>query len=123
MKKIKDRPLVAIDVDDTLIFWQHKQGRPTVAIQVDDHQEMFDVHEAHVEALKKHAVRGHQIIVWSAGGSDWAEAVVKALQLEEYVDIIMPKPNWIYDDISPNEFLPNNLYIHEEVDDSTPEIS
>jgi len=123
MKKINDRPLVAIDVDDTLIYWQHKPGRRSVSIPVDNHDEMFDVHEGHVEALKKHAARGHTILVWSAGGSDWAEAVIKALQLEEYVDIIMPKANWIYDDISPNEFLPNNLYIHEEADDSTPEIS
>jgi hypothetical protein len=123
MKKINDRPLVAFDVDSTLIYWEHKSGRNAVLIKVDDHEEMFDVHETHVEALKKHAARGHTIIVWSAGGADWSEAVVKALQLEEYVDIVMPKPNWIYDDLSPNEFLPNNLYIYEDVDDSTPEIS
>ena len=117
--KISDRPSVAFDVDNTLVFWEYDENKPQVAIQVDDHDEMFSVHEKHVEALKKHATRGHQVIVWSAGGSDWAEAVVKALQLEKYVDIIMPKPDWIYDDISPNEFLPNNLYIYEEANDPT----
>lgn len=111
--KVSDRPLVAMDVDDTIIKWNVDYSKPTVKITLDGITGNFNVHKKHVEALKKHKIRGHTIIIWSAGGSDWGEAVVKALQLEQYVDIIMPKPDWIYDDVSPNEFLNKNLYIYE----------
>jgi len=46
------------------------------------------------------AARGHAIVVWSGGGADWAEAVVKALKLEEFVDVVTAKPTYYIDDIA-----------------------
>ena len=48
-----------------------------------------------------HRSRDHTIVVWSAGGYKWAEAAVKALGLTKFVDVVMCKPSWIYDDLDP----------------------
>ena len=109
-KKYSDKPLVMFDVDDTLVTWKLDSSLPTVTIKNNNINTKFNLCYKNIDSLKKHAARGHTIIVWSAGGSDWAEDVVKALQLEEYVDIIIPKPSWFYDDLEPNDFLKNNLH-------------
>lgn len=62
-------------------------------------------HETHISQLRKHAMRGHTIFVWSAGGELWAEAIVKALGLESYVSYCMAKPIWAYDDKQANDFI------------------
>jgi phosphoserine phosphatase len=59
----------------------------------------------HIEDIKRHKARGHLVCVWSAGGSEWAEAAVKALKLEKYVDLVIAKPTWVIDDLEPNQFL------------------
>lgn len=67
--------------------------------------ETVHVNEDNVKALKQFAVRGYTIIVWSQGGHRWAEAVVKALNLEEYVDLILEKPKWYFDDLPAKAFM------------------
>ena len=91
--KIKDGNVFACDVDDTLIMWGDPKGYPgkTVTINTNGFPEIGAVNEFALNHLKKMKRRNYSIIVWSAGGSDWAEAVVKALGIEEYVDLIMPK--------------------------------
>jgi hypothetical protein len=71
-------------------------------------------HRKHIEQLKKHKMRGHTNIVWSAGGYDWAAAVVKALGLEDYVDLVISKPTWFYDDLTPEEFMGKRYYMKDE---------
>ena len=43
--------------------------------------------------------RGYSIVVWSAGGSDWAEVAVEALGIEDWVDVVMPKIDFHLDDV------------------------
>lgn len=125
------------DVDDTLVMWNATQQEldargvwfecppstwtvdPTdphsVPAPVPAWQERLLPHRYHIEQLKKHKIRGHTIVVWSAGGYDWAAAVVKALKLEEYVDLVISKPIWAYDDLQPNEFIPKVSWKKDEV--------
>lgn len=72
------------------------------------------IHWKHVEQLKLHKLRQHTIVVWSAGGSDWALNIVKALGLEEYVDLVMAKPTWYYDDLHCSEYMGKNIWIKDE---------
>jgi hypothetical protein len=67
----------------------------------------------HVAAILEHKARGHAVIVWSQGGYAWARAVVEALNLEPYVDAILCKPNWYYDDLKADEFMGARIYWEE----------
>lgn len=71
-------------------------------------------HKKHVEQLKAHKSRGSIVIVWSAAGSEWAETVAKTLGLEQYVDLCISKPTWVYDDLSVVEFMPEPIWMKDE---------
>lgn len=99
------------DVDDTLLMWNIPDNKyPShkwVTVEYEGFSQKLVVNTEVVEALKKHKARGSTVIVWSLAGSGWAEAAVKALGLEEYVDLTLEKPWILYDDLDPGEFLPN----------------
>ena len=99
--KIKDGNVYASDVDDTLVMWGDPDNYPgrTVTITTHGFPETAAINEFALEHLKKMKRRGYAVVVWSAGGSDWAEAVVKALDIEEYVDLVMPKIDDHLDDV------------------------
>lgn len=57
--------------------------------------------------LASHA-RGHIIIVWSAGGAEWARAVANEIEKRfgKCVDYCLSKPSWWADDKSAEFILP-----------------
>ncbi len=112
MIKIPCKPTAYFDCDDTLVTTADDEGPNTIWLNVPGttHRGLFRVIQSHVNALKAHKIRGHQVVVWSQGGSDWAEAVVKGLGLESYVDLIVPKPHWFFDDLKPEEFMDRRFY-------------
>lgn len=99
--------IAAFDVDDTLVMWDIPIGREEEAIDFDAFGYTHRVlpHLAHIELLKEFKARGQMVIVWSQGGREWAMAVVRALGLEEYVDVVMCKPKWVIDDMPPNAWI------------------
>lgn len=109
------------DVDDTLIFAEDDIS----SLTREDLLEMatismpngFDtkvrVHSKQVERLKMHKKWGNGVIVWSKSGYRWAEAVVRALNLEEYVDVVLSKPTYYYDDKKCEQFMGEHRYIKE----------
>ena len=109
----------AFDVDDTLIIWNTVGYEDYELIEIlcpyGKNKRFFKPHRTHIELLKKFKARGNTIIVWSSGGVLWAEAVVKALRLESYVDIVMTKPNKLVDDLPSNEIFPTRIYLKDEV--------
>jgi|SRR5581483_1057602 len=120
---------VFFDVDDTLVRWNPSQAEKDKygidftcpgglwmnpdgeLVQSGSWTERLVPHHQHIEQLKAHKMRGHTVVVWSAGGWDWAEAVVRTLKLEQYVDLVISKPTWCYDDLQPNEFIPKPQFI------------
>jgi len=111
MKYILPEGRVAyFDVDDTLVEWKEFGDGPKVSIEMNGMISEKAVIDAHIEELILQKKSGTHIVVWSAGGSKWAEAVVKALEIEEYVDAILTKPDRIYDDKNPEEWMPNRRY-------------
>lgn len=105
MIKIEDRQTSYFDVDDTLVMWDVENAQDRADhIWIDGH--CLVPHMAHIRKLKGHRKAKHIVVVWSAGGSDWAEQVINALNLQEYVDLIVSKPDIYYDDLRSSEFLP-----------------
>lgn len=120
---------VHFDVDDTLVMWNPTQEEKEkygihvtcpgskilhhtgVISESPSWVEFLVPHFTHIEQLKKHKARGHFVCVWSAGGWEWAEAAVKALGLEQYVDLVISKPSWTYDDLQAEQFMPKSQYM------------
>lgn len=111
------------DVDDTLVMWEAehtKPGRNKIRIvdPYDNSVVYLKPHKKHIKILKDLKIRGYTITVWSAGGYQWAEAVVKTLGIEDSVDIVMTKPTKLFDDLPLSE-LGSRVYIAftEDADD------
>jgi len=99
------------DVDDTLVDWKESgEGDDRIAIEMNGQYSHKKVIRIHVDELILQKKSGTHIIVWSAGGSKWAEAVVKALSIEDYVDAILTKPDRIYDDKNPEDWMPKRRF-------------
>lgn len=122
---------VFFDCDDTLVMWSptpEQSEKDGVDFECPGSFAMIDgelkpspswktrlvPHKKHIEQLKLHKMRGHTVVVWSAGGWDWAEAVVKTLKLEQYVDLVINKPIWAYDDLPPSEYMPKSQWMKDE---------
>jgi len=101
------------DVDDTLIYWDDE----TLCSQIKDLSEQVTINlnglvlrryviQENVREIMLQKASGCHVVVWSASGSQWAEAVVKALALEDFVDVVISKPYKYYDDKSSSEWMP-----------------
>jgi FMN phosphatase YigB (HAD superfamily) len=128
MQRLDVETSIFFDVDKTLLFDPEPEmimvdqlrsmGIPTVDL-VDPYDptgktiKTYVVHSQHVKLLKDHKARGFKVVIWSHNGGAYAEAVARALQLEEYVNFAMSKPTKICDDLTPNEFLPDSIYIKD----------
>ncbi len=115
--------IVFCDVDDTLIGWSKPEKGPDEFWVTTTCHGMVEHHwviKENLEALKKHKGRGHLIVVWSQGGWEWAEAVVKALKIEHLVDLVCSKPEWIYDDLEASVWMPKAKHLgFNKVDEET----
>lgn len=101
MQVIKSTRIVYVDVDDTLVFSPREDtdlpllpGYKEVTVR----GIKWFAHVGHINMLKDFKGRGHTVVVWSQGGVEWAEMVVKALLLEDKVDLVIDKPDWYIDD-------------------------
>lgn len=108
--------VVTIDVDDTLVMWSDKYAQPHEgAVEFKDPYDgstnYLVPHEKHISLLKKYRGRGFTVVVWSAGGVQWAESVVKTLELEQYIDIVLTKPSRYVDDLPVQEWFGNRVYL------------
>ena len=108
-------PTAYCDVDDTLISWirpgENTPEEDKVTVTTRDISDTFVINHHNVEYIKKLAVRGHCVIIWSAGGSCWARAVAEALGLEKYIWAVMSKPTYFIDDIKdPKEFMGKHVF-------------
>lgn len=111
-KLIDSEMIATFDVDDTLIMWEEKVKDFEFQCPYDDKiKYQATKHNEHIQYLKEHKARGFFVIVWSAAGFQWAQAVVNALGLQNHVDMIMSKPAKFFDDLPAQEVLVNRVYI------------
>lgn len=128
MKVIENDNCLFFDCDDTLVMWgtsYHKVDDNGIknTILIPDPWEAVTMygrtrgmnelvpHDKHIQYLKDSKIKNkNTIVVWSAGGWEWALAVVKALGIEEYVDAVMAKPHAYVDDLNCKEFMGQRIY-------------
>lgn len=90
------------DVDHTLIMYEWPPERECEAFDIFIENSLLSArvvpHRGHVELVKLHKIWGNGVVVWSRSGHEWAKVVVEALGLTPYVDLVMAKPFYYYDD-------------------------
>lgn len=108
----ESKKFVAFDCDDTLVMWNEVPFQDeidlygTIPFQDPYKNKMIHnlrPHKKHIQKLKGYAQSGWTVMVWSAGGWEWAKTVVETLGLQDYVDLIMSKPDVCYDDMPVGE--------------------
>lgn len=109
---------IFFDVDETLVFWNTNEDPFDDIITIVDPYisgTTIDLvpHDRHISLLKRNKGQGRNIVVWSAGGADWAKTVVYALGIEEYVDVIMAKPTSYVDDTPMEAWGCQRIYLHK----------
>lgn len=104
----KSESCLYFDVDGTLVHHvdASTEGAFNVVCPYTEADTWLIPDRDHIRLLKKNSAIGTAILVWSHGGIRWAEAVIKALELESYVDAIVPKLERYVDD---NSFGPGNM--------------
>lgn len=112
LKVISGIDTAYFDVDDTLVMWDttliNENSNSAVLFDNPDDPKikwLLLPNPKTIEALKAQKRAGGTVIVWSAGGWDWALEVVTKLGLIDYVDAVMSKPNRYYDDLPSSEFM------------------
>lgn len=118
---IKNEWIIHFDVDDTLVMLGDKIYEPGDGkIRFEDPHDStvlyLKPHSRHIKLLKDFKSRGFHITVWSGGGHDWAETVIKTLELENYVDIVMTKNTKFIDDLPATEVLGSRIYLEDHND-------
>lgn len=110
------------DVDNTLIFseeeWPGYTHLPGMLIN----SRRFAVNTALLTVLQDCHARGHQIVLWSAGGRDWAKRVIVELNRGNFVSnkfindtICLSKPDFLFDDKDPSTWLPMTDFVQPPV--------
>ena len=112
MITFKERKTVFFDCDDTLLEWNTCKKGDNNAVKIVNNGHTFykKAIVPNVEALKSHFLAGHLVVVWSAGGATWAETIIKSLGLNKYVNIIINKPDFYYDDKEASHWLPERQF-------------
>lgn len=117
MITIKGQTAVYIDIDQTLMRWLPEQH------EIDSHGiEYYDdngmlhhyvPHKKHIAQLKEHKSRGTTVVLWSAAGSEWAAKAARILGIESWVDVCLSKPNWVFDDLPIEDFMPKSRWLKD----------
>lgn len=105
---------IMIDVDDTLVMWHQPVNDIIVECPYSGDEIPLKIHKRHVKLLKDHYARGYCVVVWSAAGVAWADAVVDALELRPYIYDTLSKPQKFIDDLPATEVLVNRLYLNDK---------
>lgn len=117
MKVIKSELIRPFDIDKCMI---REEGKGTthngIYVSVKDplDSERYVtvlVNKAMVRIMKEEKQRGGYILVWSRSGWEWAQNVIQALKLEEYVDQIISKPTVYFDDTPIQDWLKDRVFL------------
>lgn len=104
--------VVYCDVDDTLVIWDYPIELELYdAIEFNNYgyKQLLLPNYNNIQSLKEFKLRGALVVVWSQSGGAWANEVVKKLQLEDVVDLVISKPKWLIDDLPASEFMPKSF--------------
>jgi hypothetical protein len=107
----EDRTLY-VDCDDTLIMWNlsdYGDETPRLTVNVWGPADVIP-NQKNINTVRKFALLGYTIILWSKTGAKWARAVGQATGLDPLVTAYLTKPTYYLDDMEAAEWLGPRLW-------------
>lgn len=114
MQVVNNERVICFDIDKTLVTFSNGEDVANDIPLMDPYLGRIVYrmkHKPHVRLLINYAQRGAYVIVWSKNGYQWAEAVIKKLGLEKYVDLVATKPFAYCDDEPAEKWMGERVYI------------
>lgn len=111
MKILAENNCTYFDCDNTLVIWPEGPRvlrKGTKEFYYGNEKIHLFPHEPHIRFLKHCHLRGDHIVVWSQNGYAWAEQIVLALDLKDFVDEVRSKPTRHVDDTTKLEDIVGN---------------
>ena len=121
MQVVKNERTIFVDVDDTLVMHEKHPGNTNLdLVFIPDNINLRTeikvwCNNSMIRQVKEEFLRGSHIVVWSKGGYQWAEQVLKALDLCNYVHIVMTKPFAYFDDKPAYEWMSERVFLEPSV--------
>lgn len=109
MIDIKSENTIFFDIDGTMVLY----GKKGKTIKLNYHgveQRNLTPHKGHISFLKALKKRGFTVFLFSNNGWQWCREVAKKLQIEDYVDYGMTKPQKVVDDEEIGKYI-KTIYI------------
>jgi hypothetical protein len=119
MNVIKSEQVICVDIDQTLVLHgkvRKGQRAVTVTNPHTKEQKIMRVHEPHIKIITERLARGATLIVWSAGGHAWAEAVLKALKISHPNIFVFSKSVAYVDDKRASQFMGEHINMDPDDD-------
>lgn len=106
-KRLEAHKILVVDCDDTLVLWDRSEYPDLKPVEVTCYGQTsaLHAHDKNVNLVRKFHKLGYTIIIWSQTGSEWAEAVGRALGLDECVYSYMTKPMYYLDDLPADSWM------------------
>lgn len=117
MKIIRNERVVPCDIDGTLVVHIKEKDNVCTLELVSVYDPLEGAHILlrknlpMIRILKEEHARGAYVVVWSRGGFEWASNVIEALELQDYVDLIISKPHIYLDDVEIKDWLKDRVYL------------
>lgn len=108
-------PTIYFDCDDTLVMWERSESPAAIPFNCYGREFLLVPHTKHIDKLKEHKREGFKIVVWTAGGEEWGHEVIGKLGLTEFVDVILSKPEYYYDDLPSERFLHDHKRVYYQL--------
>lgn len=107
MKVLEKDKVVYFDCDETLVIWNYPPEAVHCIMEFDNYgfKEYLVPNYRMMDTLKKNYSQGNHVIVWSQNGYKWAKEVVTKLGLTKYVHLVQSKPEILFDDLPPQDFI------------------
>lgn len=112
MKVNKNENRIFVDVDKTIITPCNRDDTGYIGFNYYGTRVFNKPMYNNIALLKAQKQRGYEVIVHSANGWEWAEEVIRVLNLKKYVDEVATKPLKYMDDIPADQWM-TRIFVEE----------
>lgn len=104
--------IITVDTDDTLVLWDASKYPTLTPVDVTfaGVTSHLCIHQKNINLIRKLAKLGYEIVIWSQTGYDWAQAVSKAIGIDDIVSLYMTKPRYHVDDLPSTAWMGERIY-------------